>query len=284
MRTTVIAFLYCSIFFSCNIIDPAEPEAGFIRLDSATLAADYPTEGSSNSKITDAWVSVDDEYLGTFPVPGTFPLIANGSHKLSIRAGITDNGISATRVAYPHFSTWQQNVVVEKGKTLSFHPEFNYTPNTHFPQIEDFDDGSLSLISSGNSNAVLTVTNSGDTNALENNSGHVVLDNIANVFEVATNDTFFIPVGFSPYIELNYKTQVEFNIGVYIHTDVGVLQTSLLTVRSTDQWKKIYVDMVSLLDLSLLQSATGYKIYIHAEKPSSLTTAEIFLDNLKVVY
>ena len=80
---------------SCSIIEPAAPSPTYIQIDTILLNSVQSVSGSSSHKITDAWVIVDGEYLGTFPVPGKFPIADGGTHSITIRAGIMEDGISS---------------------------------------------------------------------------------------------------------------------------------------------------------------------------------------------
>ena len=100
--------------------------------------------------------------------------------------------------------------------------------------------------------------------------------------EVASATAFALPYTTSPYIELNYKGEAEFTIGVYITTASSVFQTSLVTVRNSSTWKKIFVN---LRDLGVInQQAINYKVYLRSELPYNSTSANLYFDNLKVLY
>ena len=269
------------VFYSCNVINPTEPVPSYFQIDSIDLNTDYSTEGSATSKISDAWVLVDNKYLGTYGMPVTFPAIGEGIHKISFRAGIQVNGMSDNRAAYPPFTTFDTTLNLTPGKVFNIHPIINYKEGTVFKQIEDFDDGSLSLVSTSSGFAPLNITLASDPNAFENNSGHIELTDNAPEFQVASSDTFSLPVFTPVYLELNYKTDHEFSIGVF-ENGSSVVQTPLVYVRPSSVWKKIYVN------ISELGGITGgnvvYKIYLKGVKISSQPTATFYFDNLKVLY
>lgn len=267
---------------SCSILEPASPVASYIRIDSISVTTDYPTQGSSSSRITDGWVFYDNEYLGTFPLPATIPLIGEGSHSVSVRAGIIQNGISATRAAYPKFNTYNATLDLKAGQTQTVLPEVTYGTNVTFAQIEDFDDASLSMVTNGNGNTELKITPPGDPNAFENNSAWVTLNDTDNVFEANSSSGFALPLDVPSYVELDYKSEEDFTVGVFITTSTQVQKTNLLSVRKTSTWKKIYISLSDLGGVST--DGIIYTVYIRCEKSSALTTANLYFDNLKVVY
>ncbi|HNP49407.1 MAG TPA: hypothetical protein PKL85_11250 [Bacteroidia bacterium] len=273
--------LFINALLSCNVINPAESIPGYIHLDSIHLSTDYFTEGSSASKISDAWIFVDNVYLGTYGLPCTFPVAKSGQHKISIRAGVQANGMSDNRVAYPPYSTYDTTINLVAGTVTNILPVVNYKTGTEFKQIEDFDDGSVSLVSTSSSLAPLNITQSSDPNAFENNSGYFSLDDNHPSFEVASSDTFSLPINVPVFLELNYKCDNEFTIGIFI-SGGSVLQNPLVIARPTSVWKKIYVN------ISELGGVTGgnvfYKIYLKGDKSSALSTTMFYFDNLKVLY
>ncbi|MBL0256146.1 MAG: hypothetical protein IPQ03_00975 [Bacteroidetes bacterium] len=266
---------------SCNVINPGEPVPAYFHLDSMNLNTDYLTQGSSSSKIVDVWVSIDNKYLGTYGLPVTFPALAEGNYKISFRAGVQVNGMTDNRAAYPPFATFDTTLNTIPGSTLVLNPTVSYKSGTVFKQIEDFDDGSLSLVSTSSNLAILNITPTSDPNAFETNSGFVVLDDNHAVFEVASADTFSLPISVPVYLELNYKADCEFTVGVFI-SGASVLQSPLLNIRPSSTWKKIYVNISELGGVT--SGNVFYKIYLKSTKSSSVSTATLYFDNLKVLY
>lgn len=267
---------------SCSIFEPASPVASYIHIDSIYLITDYPTQGSSSSKITDAWILYDNVYLGTFPLPADIPLIGEGPHSLIIKAGVINNGISGTRSSYAKYSSFDTTIVLTANQKVSISPFVTYGNAIEFPQIEDFDDASLSLSSSGNGNTPLEISQQSDSNSFEGNSGIATLNDTNTIFEVASAAAFALPLSVPTYLELNYKCDIDFDIGVYITSTGGILKVPLLSVRASSEWKKIYVGLSDLGGVSA--GGIDYKIYLHAEKTSAFETAKLYFDNLKVVY
>lgn len=280
---TIFFALFLCALTSCSLVDPASPEAGYIEIDSIPLTTDELTQGSSSAAITDAWIILDDGYLGTFPLPAKIPVIGNGNKKIILKAGIIENGIASVRSAYPKYISYDTTVLITPGKTTKLKPSISYYPTSVFPQLEDFNDASLTLVSTSSSSINLQVTSSGDPNAFEGNSGIVTLDNNHTIFEAATSTLIQFSQIVPTYIELNYKSDNDFTIGVYVTTaSGGVEKRTLLSLRSSSVWKKVYISVADLGGMAT--NALGYKVFVRCEKNSALTTATLYLDNLKVVY
>ncbi len=277
-----VGSIFICLINSCSLIDPASPTASYLHIDSISFSTNYAIEGSKSKKITDAWILYDNKYLGTFPLPATIPLIGEGTHKISIKGGIIENGISGSRAAYPMFASFDTTVNLIAKNTLTISPGIVYKSGTVFPQLEDFDDASLTLITTNVDNAPLTITTSGDPFAFEGNSGKVTMDANKPVFEIASSAPFTLPTNIPVYVELNYKSDVDFSIGAFLTSTSGIFKTDLLSVRASTEWKKIYVTYSELGGVEV--GAINYKIFIHAEKGNDLTTADLYIDNLKVLY
>src|SRR3954471_3898254 len=87
----------CLLAFSgCN---KEEPIPVYVHIEKISLVANPDgfvnsvtgDEGSLSSKISDAWVYVDEQLVGCFELPVTFPVLAEGTHTVKIRAGIKVN-------------------------------------------------------------------------------------------------------------------------------------------------------------------------------------------------
>ena len=100
MKKYSILFLIICIV-SCNKDNNEVP--CYISIDDIQVN-EYANSAGTN--VTDAWVYINDNLQGVYELPARFPVLAQGKQKLRIRAGIKDNGIAATRVAYPFYSSF----------------------------------------------------------------------------------------------------------------------------------------------------------------------------------
>ena len=102
-KFTLYAFLvlavFSVVFASCRKFEGSQTIPAYIHIESIVVDSltDYFTYGSTTSKITDAWVYVDDDPIGCFELPATFPVLKHGPHKVTVYGGIMSNGIAAAR-------------------------------------------------------------------------------------------------------------------------------------------------------------------------------------------
>ncbi len=281
-RENLTFFLVLFFLQGCEVINPEEQVPSYLQIDSASLITTYATEGSSMSNFSDAWVYINENYLGTYEYPFSIPVLGQGVQKISIRAGIKENGMSGVRAAYSKTNTFDTTLNLQPNQTNLIRPQVTYLQGTVFCQLEDFDDGSLSLISTTANTALFSITSSSDPNALEGNSGYVLLDNNHSFFEFASATPFVLPVTIPVYVELDYKCTVEFTIGVFVSSATGIVQSQVINIRPSATWNKIYVNLST--GGGIFNNAIDYKIYLKSSLPLGQSSAEIYLDNLKVLY
>ena len=198
---------------------------------------------SAGTNVTDAWVYIYDNLQGVYELPARFPVLAQGKQKLRIRAGIKDNGIAATRVAYPFYSSFiieDQDFSPEM--EIMLEPVVSYIENTNFYSsylIEDegFEGNGINLEPTLISDTtIIEITEGG------NKYGAGILTDSFMTFEIATEELDSIQQQGAPvYLELDYMSNTQFLVGLYVNFPQGaVLQKDLLWVTPNEEWNKIY--------------------------------------------
>ena len=71
-------------------------------------------QGGNTSKITEAWVTVDDRSVGVWELPARVPVIGTGTHTIGITAGIRRNGSFDDRQRYPYYTSWQTTTELDQ--------------------------------------------------------------------------------------------------------------------------------------------------------------------------
>ena len=75
-----LAFLSLTVA-SCKKFEGSQTIPSLIHIDSISVSGDYFVYGATTHKITDAWVYVDDQLVGVYELPTTFPVLKKGIHK-----------------------------------------------------------------------------------------------------------------------------------------------------------------------------------------------------------
>src|SRR5258705_9372078 len=140
MRAKILALLIAFSFFlsSIEIKNPDDDIHTYVRAENNSLVTDTVTQGSASHRITDVWLYVDNEPLGVYEMPVSIPVLAEGTHILSIRGGVIVNGIASTRVYYPFYAFYNDTVNLTRGAVTAVSPVVHYFSGTVFALDESF--------------------------------------------------------------------------------------------------------------------------------------------------
>lgn len=254
----------------------------YIAIDSIGFTT-TSLQGTASHNITDAWVYVDDEIQGIYELPCRFPVMAEGTHKITIRAGIKINGIASTRMYYPFYEPCHYYVNLVKDSTLTLSPSTTYNASVVFAWMENFEDGGLSLERTSKSQADISKT-SDLADVFEGNySGKIVLDSNKLFFECYTIENYNLNGNAINFLELNFKTNYNMYIGIFAYLTNQTNQRSVLVLNETDTWKKIYVNLSNAVQENI--TAENYKIFFGIVKDSTDSEVPaVFLDNIKLIH
>lgn len=276
----LIVFL---VLISCNKTKLKSPDACFIVINNPTVLTNPTIQGANSQKITDIWYYVDDNFKGVFPIGSIMPVLGTGNSKITLFAGIKNNGISATRLPYEFYKGDVINQYFESGKTYTFSPVFEYLTGAVFPTevIDDFDvtvgTGSKYIPLSVNPFYIIS-----DVNKVYGGVGNSLFFTMSDAKPtggIKTSTALNLPVGGTPiYLELNYKCNQPFEVGVIAGTTEV---RPAITVNSSPEWNKIYIQLS--LAVSTQPTYNYYDIYIKATKQGDVPTPEIYIDNIKLV-
>jgi hypothetical protein len=276
---------------SCNIINPAEPIPAYIYIDKIELMA-IAGEGTSSSKIADAWVYIDEQLIGCFELPVTFPVLQEGVHTLKIRPGIKVNGISATRSPYPFYDFYVQSITLSKGVKQNITPVVKYLTSANFAGMEDFEASTGTILydsPSGTDTSLYVTTNPNEV--FEGvKSGIAYTDATRTLFECVSdpNMLYTLPKNGSPvFLEFNYKSNSNFAVGLFCHTVIGSTTTNTVKIKTLDfnastSWNKAYVYLTPTIGAS--GNANQFKYFIGMLNSSSSDSLALQIDNIKIVY
>ena len=272
MKKTIILLLFICII-SCKK-EETNNIPSYITINNIIL------NNNSTHNITDAWVYIDDTPAGVYELPANFPVLEEGKHKVRIRAGIKENGISGTRIPYPFYASFIiEELIFDKTTTTIINPVVSYLENTILDdQSEDFDGNGVNLESDS------TTFSIENTNSLDGYYGTITLKDSILLGEVTTKEFTNLPQQQAPvYLEIDYKCNNRFLVGVYINfPQSSILQKDLVWVNPKENWNKIYINLTSTITEAV--GADSFKIFIKTQRDFSLEKNTICFDNLKVVY
>ncbi|MEI6851980.1 MAG: hypothetical protein WCL06_04020 [Bacteroidota bacterium] len=276
-----LLFLLAIVFYSSCKKNDLVPS--YIHIDKITLNSTYEIDGTNSSKITDAWVYVDDDLIGIYELPATFPVLYTGSHKISVRAGVKLNGIAMSRGYYPFFETYNTTIDLQKEEIDTISPVVTYFPGK-IQWKEDFEDAGISIVRYVDSDTSIYKTTD-PADAFEGSfSGVANLDATRHYMLCVSDSTLEIPQNQSPvFLEMNYKTNTYLTVGMYGKLASGTTERiPTIVLNPTNEWKKIYINLTYTANYTV--NTNGFKVFFEANKPDSLTSAKVLIDNIKLLY
>lgn len=277
--------LFIIIFSSCEVINPEEAIPSFLEVNNFELITTLESQGSNQHQINDVWAFIDGEALGIFELPATIPILAEGPKMITLIAGIRENGLRNAPVIYPFYDGYVQDLTLIEGQTITVNPTINYSSNSVFEFLENFESSNLKLAGQ--------IQQTTDNNKVKEGrgSGSILLDQSS--IELNSSVTFIdLPTvgGLPVFLEMDYRTNVELEIGL-VGFDINSINSTRsinykVTLCPISEWNKVYINFQEDLELSQF---TGYQLAFRASTDNtgcdniSRDNPEILLDNIKLI-
>ncbi|MDB4174590.1 hypothetical protein N9811_07295 [Bacteroidia bacterium] len=278
--------------------DKEEPIPSYLYIPRIDLqVADDGTQGSNAHDIRDAWVYVNGSLIGAFEMPATIPILESGVSTINVFAGIKKNGLTQDRIRYPMFRSFDTEMELTPGVVDTLIPVVVYNQSVKFSWIEDFEDRTISLEKSGGDDtsvdSLYVIDNEQDVYAYDGTSnkysGRVDIPSGFQIFENRTIGQYELPrSGQDIYLELNFKCNTEFVVGMYPLSGNIINGYSVVNLFSTAdadgvlQWKKVYVSLSE--DVNNPQyNGLPFKPFFAAQTNKDENSV-LFFDNIKLVH
>lgn len=285
MRKTVIGFFILWVAFihlSCEKDGNKQEIPSYIRIDSIQLEDNVNiNEGTLSHNITDAWVYVNNQLIGTFELPATFPVLQEGEADIMVKAGIKMNGVASTRVPYPFFKEYRiSGVTLVPEEVTTLQPVVSYDENSTIPWREAFGDSDFRLKSEGDT-SMFHITGNDAFDA--GGSGRIVLEDSASFFEATSDTGYVLPRNGNPvFLEMNFKTNHSVTTGLYADNPATSQQKAIVVLNKTDTWKKIYINLTTTVINT--PQATSYRVFFGTMRNPAGEKAVIDVDNIKIIH
>jgi hypothetical protein len=272
------------VFGGCSLTDNDQPIPSYLIINDVSVFTTQ-NQGAPTHKISDVWVYADNQLVGVFEVPTRIPLLVNGDTTLfKIFPGIRNNGEKSRSFIYHLLDAHDFELALAPGEEVEKSFVFTYSEDVIFDFIEGFesDDHLFTLNLDNNDETNIVSTDESSASGLR--SGKISLDDTNNEIAVASIFKYQRAqnAGIDSYLEMDYKCDMPFFVGViYVQEGQEVTQP-LLVVNPKEDWNKIYIDFTQVLTSPVLET---YRIYFTTDvEPLSQTNGEVFLDNLKFVH
>lgn len=258
----------------------------YVEVPAMTLTT-TSGQGGATSKITDAWVTLNDQLIGVWELPARIPVLAEGRQTIGVSPAIKRNGAFDDRLRYPFYRTWSGEAELVREGTTRVEPTTSYINETLVWQ-EGFEDP-FSLIATAPSSQVqlqrFTPATHPNLLFLENGPCAGLLLDPANRYARIETDEDFTSYGGPAFLELDHRSDLLITVGIkYVAEGIERSEPFIYlppTHRSdgTMPWNKVYVDLSPFFNTAVSQR----DIFIEAELPANRSEASIYLDNIKLL-
>lgn len=258
----------------------------YLHLNSINISSTYLKQGSASQNLSDAWIYVDGNLAGVYPIPCYFPLIQTGKHTITVKPGIRENGRTDTRINYPFYDTWDTTLNLVPEGDYFLYPTVPYRASTKMVYFEDFESGGFRLRPSSLHNADSFRVTKASNEVLEGSfSGRAILKE-NTFFEYVTTDEYQLPGnGVETFIELNYKAESDLEVGFYQNAGATVERYPLIILYKNTDWKKIYIRLTEEISTQLIKyqgNVSSFALYLKSENTDA-GDKKILIDNFKLV-
>ena len=260
----------------------------YLYVDSVTMVTQYAVQGSASSNITDVWVTVDGKNIGVYELPATIPVLASGTVKVQLQAGIKKNGVASLRPMYPFYTPYICQTELKKGQKTTLYPSFSYHSTVIFDYKEDFEDAGVKFSAVDSSKGMSKIS---EKRYLQMHPGEV--NHFAGCVSLAPKETYFevetnVPLKRQrtyTFMEMDYCTTENLEVGIYYHLNGQRIQSPICGIYRTGslsscQWKKIYINLTEAVNGNSLVS--NYEVYLKSVKQAADSAVYLF-DNIKIV-
>lgn len=271
--------------------DEEEPIPSYLYIPNFELITNSNgTQGTNTHNIVDAWVYVDENFLGVYELPTRVPVLQTGESRVTIVAGIKKNALATDRVPYPFFRPYEVTLDLKETIIDTIVPVVDYNPGLEFIWTEDFEDGTISLAKTGANSTVDSLKVTGQPNEVfdydgDKNkfSGKVSIDTGFQIFEFSSVQLFDFPRSQDIYLEFEYKTEAELIAGIYPISGSIVTRVPIVNLFDTKgEWKKAYIALRTDVNAAEYQGL-DFRVVFGSQTNSSVGK-EIFLDNIKLMH
>lgn len=272
------------ILGGCSLTDSDQPIPSYLVINEVNV---FTTEnqGAPTHNLSDVWVSVDNQLIGVFEIPTRIPIIVTEeTTKIKISPGFRNNGENSRSFIYNLMTSQEMTMPIVPGEEIELTPTFAYSENAIFDFVEGFESSGhiFTLDLDSIPETFIDIT---DEDAIEGSkSGKISLNETYNDIAVATifNYDRSLNAGSESYLEMDYKCDIPFFVGVIYVQDGKSVTQPLIALNTQEDWNKIYIDFSLILTSP---SIVNYRVYFTTSvEPLDVPSGEIFLDNLKFVH
>ncbi len=279
MNKKLFIIILC-ILSSCG---KESEKASFLSIQNFSFVDPESPSLWFDENITDAWVTVNGNFIGAFETPSNIPILEleESTNDIRISPGIKENGISGSRIIYPFYNFYEITESINTGETKIIYPETSYQEEVNFKFLTQgkFELGNM-FEATENSDTIPFTQNEEVFEGLK--SCALCIDDTNQSFQVITIDNFsFDEFPAYVFLEMNFKSSINFKIGLVKNEDLQN-KAEHMQIYKSENWKKIYLNLSQLIIPNI--SNSSFQIYFESNMLDNNLEGCVYLDNIKVVY
>ena len=299
-KTSVIYFslIILMSMSGCNKFKGDQEVPAYIKIDSIAISQSSATAMgiTPTAQIPDVWISVDGWKIGGYQLPACIPILKKGKWEILLEAGIYVDNMYGRRGIYPFYS----------GKKLTLHfaedsitsvgfVEVDIRESNNYVFSEDFERGRHGFdTATGFHSAPLEIKATPESMSDRLYGEHIGLIHLTqsdSICCILSKESFVketaLPFNKPIFVEIDYQTNNKFDVGIVYYANQKPYFYPILTVgvQRKPEWSKVYVEINNTVTRQLYQDKdTEFKLLIRADLDKDNTEANIYLDNIRVVF
>jgi len=269
----ILFILSCTLFQSCDIVNPAERTPTYLHIDSFQFIA-TPNTGTASHNINAVTAYVDFVPIGTYDLPATIPVLAEKGQLLLVPM-VAYSGLRDVVVPYTFYKADTSTFTPSLGQTIVYIPKTQYLDSVLNFIHEDFESGNSFVGLEGD-----TLKRTSDPNYVFEGSYGGVVDLKDSSYSLSVMSMpFSLSMSAEAYLEVNYKGTASFVIGVQTTVNGSNVTQYIYGFNARTSWNKVYV---GLQDFITQYPNNTYRILLKLQRQND-QPGYVAFDNFKVV-
>lgn len=291
-------FLTLAILSTLLSCDKEEQPPTYFHISDITFESNPNADvnqGSLRQEIPNVYVlarNIEDmgpgDDLGYQNIPSTFPYLGNGLSRLTFTPSVMVNGSTTSIIEYPHFEPIvldNYDIKLLEIDTISLTTRYKSLDQIEFLFNEDFEANQSIFRDYAIDNTEGLFVNQPNVVYEGGQSGHIHLDEINRIIDVATNDSYLLTTN-RPFLEMDVRTDVALSFGlVAINSTNGAAEVGQVGgIFPTDgTWKKVYYQLTETVSFFETRGFDRFQLYFAATLTGTMTEGDIYIDNVKLI-
>jgi hypothetical protein len=278
----ILAFISISFLTNCSLTDNESFNPAYLIIDKVDLITTI-SEGDNVKEIDEVFVFANGNSLGVYPLPARIPVITTGEEMTILIGGaIHPNGLASSSVEYPFFQRVEVKEDFEPGVEYPLDITFRYVTTAVFDINEGFENGNVFTKDIDNNGNTFLERSSISSTGSYSGRLSITPDYSENEVTTALNFPRSGNKGGAAFVEIDYKNDLEFVVGLTYKTSIQYVEEPLIVLKPTNSWKRVYLDITSQISNPDIEEYSIYLGYYHNGIEG--VNYDAFVDNIKLVH